>query len=106
MPHLVIKGVPEERVLKISSSLISGLSEVIGCPEDWLIIEAAHSTFFGKGESIEQFPIVEVLWYRREREVQDRTAAFIGEQLKTLGYGTVQVIFTELDRELFYEFEY
>ena len=89
MPQITVKGLTDKQMRAISTPLIPKLAEAIGCPEDWLILELAHSSFYAGGEQVPGFPIVEVSWFDRPGE----------------GYPLVQVIFTTLVEERFYEYE-
>ena len=60
MPQITIKGLTDKQMRAISTPLIPKLAEAIGCPEDWLILELAHSSFYAGGEQVPGFPIVEV----------------------------------------------
>ena len=63
MPQITIKGLTDKQMRAISTPLIPKLAEAIGCPEDWLILELAHSSFYAGGEQVPGFPIVEVSWF-------------------------------------------
>ena len=72
MPQITIKGLTDKQMRAISTPLIPKLAEAIGCPEDWLILELAHSSFYAGGEQVPGFPIVEVSWFDRTDEVRER----------------------------------
>lgn len=105
MPQIIVKGLSDQQMLAVSTPLLDRLAQTIGCPADWLILEQNHATFYGRGEKTEGFPIVEVQWYDRTPEIQEATAQVIHEELRKLGFTTVQVIFVRLAEEIFYEFE-
>ena len=50
MPQITVKGLTDKQMRAISTPLIPKLAEAIGCPEDWLILELAHSSFFAGRE--------------------------------------------------------
>lgn len=106
MPQITVKGAKPEELKKISTTVIEDLAKIIGCPEDWLILELNHSQFFGKGTELSVPPVIaEVSWWKRPDEVKDQVARYLGEALTGLGYPLVQVIFTTLTEDGFYEFE-
>lgn len=57
MPQITIKGLTDKQMRAISTPLIPKLAEAIGCPEDWLILELAHSSFYAGGEQVPGFPL-------------------------------------------------
>lgn len=77
MPQITIKGLTDKQMRAISTPLIPKLAEAIGCPEDWLILELAHSSFYAGGEQVPGFPIVEVSWFDRTDEVREARVAEI-----------------------------
>ena len=105
MPQITVKGLTEAQMKKLSTPLMRDLAEAIGCPEDWLIFELAESRFYAGGEQVPGFPIVEVAWFDRPDEVRERVAARIRDAVLGEGYPLVQVIFTTLTPDRFYEFE-
>ena len=50
-------------------------------------------------------PIVEVSWFDRTDEVRERVAEILRDTVMGEGYPLVQVIFTTLYQERFYEYE-
>ena len=105
MPQITVKGLTDKQMRAISAPLIPKLAEAIGCPEDWLILELAHSSFYAKGEQVPGFPIVEVSWFDRPDAVRERVAEILRDTVMGEGYPLVQVIFTTLVEERFYEYE-
>ncbi len=105
MPQITVKGLTDEEMKRISTPLIPQLAEAIGCPEDWLILELSHSTFYSQGQQVKGFPIVEVSWFDRTDEVRQKVAQIIRDTVLGQGYSLVQVIFTTLYQEKFYEYE-
>ena len=51
------------------------------------------------------FPIVEGSWFDRTDEVRERVAEILRDTVMGEGYPLVQVIFTTLYQERFYEYE-
>ena len=104
MPQVIIKGMPEETVKKISPKLISEMARLLECPEDWLIIDWVPSRFFdGKGET-PLYPILQVWWYERPKYLQEEVARKVSEIVLEEGYPMLQLTFHLFREENFYEF--
>ena len=58
-----------------------------------------------KRQQVPGFPIVEVSWFDRTDEVRERVAEILRDTVMGEGYPLVQVIFTTLYQERFYEYE-
>lgn len=103
MPILTLRAVKEEEVLKISKELIDELEALLNCPRDYFTIELRNSTFIKDGKVCEGYPIVDVSWFDRGQELQDKAAEIITKHIKSFGYETVDVIFHKLIEEAYYE---
>lgn len=103
MPILTLRAVKEEESIKISKELIDELEALLKCPRDYFIIELKNSIFIKDGELTEAYPIVDVSWFDRGQEIQDKAAKIITNHIKNLGYETVDVIFHKLIEEAYYE---
>ncbi len=103
MPQLKIRGVEVEKVCSFSKNLIDELEEIINCPRSYFTIEHMPSIFIADGNITEGYPFVEVLWFDRGQEVQDRTAVAITKAVHGAGYENVDVIFTALKENEYYE---
>lgn len=105
MPQITVKGFTDQQMKDISTPLAQKLSAAIGCPEDWLIFELVPSTFYAGGQQTAGFPIIEVSWFDRPDPVREEVASILRDTAFELGYTLVQVIFTTLQPDRFYEFE-
>lgn len=105
MPQITVKGLTEQQMKEISTPLVQKLAEAIGCPEDWLILERCPSVFYAQGRQVSDLAIFEVSWFDRPDEVREQVAEIIRDTAQALQYPLVQVIFTTLYQERFYEFE-
>jgi len=103
MPQLKIRGVEVEKICSFSKNLIDELEEIIDCPRSYFTIEHMPSTFIADGKVIGGYPFVEVSWFDRGQEVQDKTAAAITKAVQDAGYENVDVIFTALQTKDYYE---
>ena len=105
MPQITIKGFTDQQMKDVSIPLTRKLSAVIGCPEDWLILELVPSTFYAGGQQSAGFSIIQVSWFDRPDPVREEVAAILRDTAFELGHTLVQVIFTTLSPDRFYEFE-
>lgn len=105
MPQIIIKGMELDKVKAISTPLVDELQEIIGCPRDYFTIEAIVSAFIMDGKQTEISPLVQVNWFDRGQEVQDKAAAAICQHIISSGYSHVEIFFTVLEKNKYYENE-
>ena len=103
MPQIKIRGVELKEICLISSELIDDLENIINCPRSYFTIEQLPSTFVSEGKVIIGYPFVEVSWFDRGQETQDKVALSITKFIKSLGHENVDVIFTSLKQNDYYE---
>lgn len=103
MPLLKFKSVDQQKLLKISTDLVNDLVEIVGSPRDYFSLEHVEATFIMDGAIVKTNPFVEVAWFPRTQEVQDKVAQSITKHLISVGYLSVDVYFVKLKRERYYE---
>ena len=103
MPALKFKAIDSKAVCNISKPLVDELQGTIQCPRDYFTIEIVQSTYIFDGELVEGPPIVEVYWFDRGQEVQDRVAKIITKYVNSIGYKNLDVIFNKLEESNYYE---
>lgn len=103
MPLLRFKSVDQDKLVAISTKLVDELVEIVGSPRDYFSLEHIPSTFIMDGRIVKTNPIVEVAWFARTQEMQDKVAQCITNHLIKAGYLTVDVYFVKLKRERYYE---
>lgn len=103
MPQLIIKGMEPDKIKRVSTPLIDELQEIIGCPRDYFTIEAVNSVFIMDGQLQQINPFVQVNWFDRGQEVQDRVAAAIYRHVLLAGYSQVETFFVVLEENRYYE---
>lgn len=103
MPQIKIRGIDVEKISTISTSMIDQLEEIIDCPRDYFTIECISSTFIKNGKVDEGYPFIEVVWFDRGQEIQDSVAKSITNLIHNLGYKNVDVFFTVLKENFYYE---
>lgn len=105
MPTLVFKGIPQSDLLVLAKPLIAQLTETVECPKEWFTLELIYTTYFNENGLVPSYPIIQVNWFPRSKEMQDRVAKVIGDLVKAQGYSRVKVSFAILDREAHYDFK-
>jgi len=103
MPQIKIRGIDVEKISTISTSMIDQLEEIIDCPRDYFTIECISSTFIKNGKVDEGYPFIEVVWFDRGQQIQDNVAKSITNLIHNLGYKNVDVFFTVLKENFYYE---
>lgn len=103
MPALKFKAIAPKKISAISKNLVDELQEIVQCPRDYFILEATESVFIQDGEFVKGYPVVEVSWFDRGQETQDKVAKTITKHIHSLGYANVDVIFIPLDTNKYYE---
>lgn len=103
MPQIIFRGVNIEDVKSISKNLLLDLQEIIGCPNDYLTIEVIDSTFIEDGEITKGYPFIQVGWFDRGQDIQDRVAKSITKYLNEVGYESCDVIFNVYSKTNYYE---
>lgn len=104
MPHLRFRAITTEQTQKLSQDLLPELAQVIGTAEDNFTFEQVPTEYFFGGKKIQSYPFVEVSWFARSQDIQDKTAAFITEKVKAItNVEDVIVVFQELEKTSYYE---
>ncbi|MCZ8523966.1 MULTISPECIES: DUF1904 family protein [Paenibacillus] len=102
MPHLLIRGVPAERLCTVSIPLLEELAVLCGCGTDNFTLECLHTTAVAGGQIVPSFPFVEVGWFERGPAVRDLFAQTVTRHLLSLGYPEVETAFTAYREEDYY----
>lgn len=103
MPMLKFKAIEAEDVITISKKLIDELQELIQCPRDYFSLSVDRSVYIKDGEFVKGDPVVEVSWFDRGQEVQDKAAKIITKYVNSVEYPNVDIIFFVLDESKYYE---
>lgn len=103
MPHIIIKGMDMADIKKISKEMIEELSIIVDCPQQYFTIEVADSHFIVNGELVKKDPFIQINWFDRGQEVQDKTATTITKYIENAGCKEVEIFFTILERKNYYE---
>ena len=100
MPALRLKSIDANKALAISKELVNELQELLQCPRNYFSIELGQSSFIFDGEFVEGPQMVDVLWFNRGQEIQDKVAKIITKYIKSVGYENVDVIFHALEEKI------
>jgi hypothetical protein len=103
MPQLKVRGVELIRLCEMSKPMIDELEEVLKCPRNYFTIESINSTFIMDGEIAMNYPVVEIDWFDRGQEIQDKVAKIVTNYIHKAGYESVDIIFTVLQEKKYYE---
>lgn len=103
MPQIRIRGAEVETIRSISSELIDQLQATIGVAREHFTIELTHPTFVRDGEIVRANPFVEIAWFDRGQEMQDRVAQIVTTAIQKAGYPEVDMVFTIMERSRYYE---
>lgn len=103
MPQLIIRGVEVQPIKKISKNLIDELQEIIGCPRDYFTLEIVPTISIMDGVECTGRTFVQVNWFERGQDIQDKVAQSIDCNLRSVGYEQAEVFFTVLQENRYYE---
>jgi len=103
MPALKFKSIESTKLCNISKDLIDELQELIQCPRDYFSLEVVESSYIMDGKFVEGPSVIEVSWFDRGQECQDKVAKSITKYVKSIGYDSVDVIFYVLEESRYYE---
>lgn len=104
MPQIKIRGIHENDICKISEKMIDNLVEAVKCPRDYFEIECIKSVAIRHGKISDVYPFVEVAWFDRGQEVQDKVANIITKSIREeLNINNIDLAFTIFEKEKYYE---
>lgn len=83
--------------------MIDDLHNITQTPREHFTLELPISIYILDGKVVDGPPMVEVFWFDRGQELQDQVAKIIAEHIQSAGYPDVDVIFTILYRNRYYE---
>lgn len=103
MPQIKVRGIDKEKILPINTKLINELTNIIGCPENYFTIEHIPSVFIKNGLIDNGYPFIEVAWFDRGQQIQDKVAQCITTFIHNIGYKDVDIFFTVFKENNYYE---
>ncbi|MCM0647002.1 DUF1904 domain-containing protein [Clostridium swellfunianum] len=103
MPQIRFRAIETKGIQKISKEMVDELEQLLKCPRDYFSLEVINSTFINDGEIVQGNPVVEVHWFDRGQEIQDKAAQIITKYIQAIELSNVDVIFTKLEESMYYE---
>lgn len=104
MPQIKVRGIKPEDMCKVSENMLDELVKVINCPKDYFEIECISSTAIRNGKIEPVYPFIEVAWFDRGQEVQDKAARIITDSIReNLNIESIDLAFTVFEKEKYYE---
>ena len=106
MPRFVFKNIPVEDVKKLSKELVTKSAQIIECPEDWITFEHVENKIFFQQKEVTTHSIfLEISWFKRRQDVQDKLATYLYDALNSF-YNQekeITLIFNTLEEANYYE---
>ncbi len=84
MPHLKIRGIDKNLIVKNSTRLIDGLTEIIKCDRNWFTLEHIETEYIFDGKIVEGSTFIELFWFDRGKDVKKQVADFLISFLKNI----------------------
>lgn len=102
MPQLKIRGVEKEKIVRVSTILVNELSELVNCSREDFTIELIESTYIFDGKEVSPYPFIEIAWFDRGQEIQDKVAKIITNKFREQGIQDMDLIFSVLEKNKYY----
>ena len=103
MPQIIVKGINEEQCAQLSVIAAPELAKICDCPSDWFIFDLVPSKFFNESGKIPHYPVVQVWWFSRPAEVQDKVAQLLHETFCDMDFADNQISFHLFEGKDYYE---
>ena len=105
MPQVILKGLPLQRTQELSPEISRELATIVNVPPEWIVVEHNDAQFYRQGVQDKGLCMVMIQWATRPRELQRAVAEKLSQIILGQGCDTVEVLYTNLDMEEFYEFK-
>jgi hypothetical protein len=102
MPHLIIRGVSVNQIKSISVSLVRELARICDCGTDNFTLEIPNSTYVLEGNEATCYPLIEVRWFERGKEIRDMFAQQVNDHIMSLGFQEVELVFSSYSEAVYY----
>lgn len=103
MPNIKCNNLSEKQVLELSKATLNDLSNVIGCPSDWLNFIVQSEMIIIDNEVSKDMCYINIEWFKRSEEIASKVVEIIDTYLRSVDYNDIVVYFSELDKNNFYE---
>ena len=91
MPHIRCRGMQRELVAAISETLVEQLAELTQAPAAHFTIEYIPAEFIATRFGGQAYPFIELFWFDRGQEMQDKAAQLITSVVKATAGNDVGV---------------
>ncbi len=102
MPTLKFYGVDKEVVVKMSQQIVESIATIFEIPEDHINMLVDNSTWIDKAGVCKGFPLVKILAFKRDNELEKRVAAVLDKLFESEGYSDAEIFFIHLDPKNYY----
>lgn len=103
MPQLMIKGLTDKQCQEFARVASKDLAEIVGCPQDWFLFDLVASKVIDYQGNLLSHPIVQVWWFKRPMDVQEKVADYLHQSFQKMGFTMDQISFHTFDVADFYE---
>ena len=105
MPQVVLKNISRESAARLAPGVAEAVSRTIGLPIDHIVVEHSETEFFRGGKKDDHSAMVWIYWKKRTPEMQKQVADALSEILLKVGYRPVEIVYSNLDMNDFYEYK-
>lgn len=103
MPQIKFRGIEKKTLKKISGKIVEELKDMVEVPADWFTVEYQPTEFFTDGQEDVASVLIQVHWFGRSLEIQDKVAEILTDIVKLEGYKEVEISFHLFDKRSYYE---
>lgn len=105
MPQIIVKGLSQERTARLSPIISRQVAAAIDVPPQWIVVEHNNVSFYREGKEDTGLCTIIIQWKARPRALQQTVSKLLSELILGEGCDTVEVMFTNLDMDEFYEYK-
>ena len=105
MPQVVLKNVSREKAARLAPSVAKAVADIIGVPIEHIVVEHSETEFFRGGLKDSGSRMVWIYWKKRTPRLQKQVADALSLVLKGAGYLPVEIVYSNLDMNDFYEYK-
>ncbi|MBD2867707.1 DUF1904 family protein [Paenibacillus arenilitoris] len=102
MPHLLLRGVPAEKLQAVSGPLAEELAVVCGCGADNFTMSCMQADNVYGYEGDASFAFIEVGWFERGQEARGQFAETVTNCVRRLGVREVEIVFHAYREDSYY----
>ena len=105
MPKVVLKNVSKDAAAQLAPSIAEAVSRTTSVSIDHIVVEHSEPEFFRGGKKDDHSAMVWIYWKKRTPEMQKQVADTLSEILLAAGYRPVEIVYSNLDMNDFYEYK-